>query len=166
MDDISDLRVAVSEFCAWCEALPAAARIEKAWGPKEVLAHLLFWLDGYRQQLAAQLEEKLVEVAQGSFADINELAVTDSRSAAFEALLARYQAVSQQVCELAEELDLDSTTLILKKGSPARPLRWFIRGEAGHIRSHHRLLRQQLERDPVGRGQRAATSGSGVHPGS
>lgn len=52
-----ELRQAVDQFHRLIADLPETALVEKAWGPKEALAHLVFWLESYVLQVEAILAE-------------------------------------------------------------------------------------------------------------
>ena len=136
MKEIEKLQQVVKQFCAFVEALPAEATVNKVWGAKEVLPHLLIWQSNYLRLLKTQIANEAATPARGKFNIINEQVVANNRGQSLMELLMRFRDVSNQWVKLAQTVDLDITTLIYKAGSARRPLRWYLRAEANHIQHH------------------------------
>lgn len=151
---IRELRQAVDEFCQFIRQLPSAGLMEKAWGPKEVLAHLVFWQESYLAQARAILAGEPFEPPRGRFEEMNAQVVAASRGVPVEKLLRHYREVNEQLCHLAQIHDLEGIALVLKKGAAPRPLTWFIAAEAEHARDHLQTLLRQARRDPIAECQR------------
>jgi uncharacterized protein YukE len=142
------LRTVVAAFGRFIAELPDTAVIEKAWGPKEVLAHLVFWMESYVVQTNALLANQSPEPPQSSFDDLNARAVEASRGVAVDILLSRYHAASEHLCHIAQTHDPDRIVFVLKKGSAVqRSLRWYLTAEAHHIGWHQQILERQARRE-------------------
>jgi len=151
---IEGLREAVARFWRFVSELPDGALVEKAWGPKEVLAHLVFWHESYVAQAEAWPSTGAVGLPRGRFEEINARAVAASRGLPAADLLRRYRDANKRLCRLAQADEADSITLRLKRGSVPRPLAWFVTAEAGHIGHHLGILERQARRDPAGEAER------------
>ncbi len=151
---VEQLREAVDELHHFIRELPEAALVEKAWGPKEVLAHLVFWIESYVVQIEAILAGEPPVPPQGRFDDINVEVVEASRGVPVDELLRRHLMASERLCAFVQTLDPERIMLELTKGAVLRPLIWFVSAEAGHIRVHHRMLVQQAQRDPTGEAEK------------
>ncbi len=144
MQAAQQLRAAVNAFGHFIAELPDNAVVEKACGPKEVLAHLVFWMESYVVQTDALLANQPSEPPHGSFDDLNAQAVDASRGVSAAALLRRHQAASDQLCRIAQIHDPKRMVFVLKKGSAIqRPLTWYLTAEANHIRWHQQILEGQ-----------------------
>jgi len=144
MQGVEQLREAVNAFGRFIAELPDNAVVEKACGPKEVLAHLVFWMESYVVQTDALLANQRPEPPQGSFDDLNAQAVDASRGVSAAALLRRHHAASDQLCRVAQIHDPERIVFVLKKGSAIqRPLTWYLTAEANHIRWHQQILERQ-----------------------
>ena len=76
------LRTVVAAFGRFIAELPDTAVVEKACGPKEVLADLVFWMESFVLQTDALLANQPPQPPQGSFDDLNAQAVEASRGVA------------------------------------------------------------------------------------
>jgi hypothetical protein len=141
---LEHLREAVHAFARFIAELPATAVVEKACGPKEVLAHLVFWMESYVLQTQALLSNQPPEPPCGSFDDLNAQAVVASCGVSVAALLRRHQGASDHLCSVAQSHDRQRIVFVLKKGSTIqRPLTWYLAAEANHIRWHQQILERQ-----------------------
>src|SRR6266508_2935605 len=144
MQGVAQLREAVNAFGRFIAELPDNAVVEKACGPKEVLAHLVFWMESYVVQTDALLSNPPPAPPHGSFDDLNAQAVDASRGVSAAALLHRHHAASDQLCRVAQIHDPERMVFVLKKGSVIqRPLTWYLTAEANHIRWHQQILEGQ-----------------------
>jgi len=135
---------AAEEFSHFIKELPEAALAEKAWGPREVLIHLVFWLESFVTQTEAILAKEPFELLQGRFDDLNAQAIEANRDVSVDELLRRYQVACERLCDLAQTHDSESIALQIKKGSVLRTLTRIMTEEAGHIHNHHRGLRKAI----------------------
>lgn len=142
------LRTAVNAFSRFIAELPDTTVVEKACGPKEVLAHLVFWMESFVVQTDALLANRPPKPPQGSFDNLNAQAVEVSRGVAVDILLSHYQAASEHLCHIAQTHDPERIVFVLKKGSAVqRPLTWYLTAEANHIRWHQQILERQARRE-------------------
>jgi hypothetical protein len=105
MSAIQELREAVDEFSRFIRDLPEAALLDKAWGPREVLVHLVFWLESYVAQTEAILAGEPFKLLRGRFDDLNSQAIEASRGVAVDELLRRHQMASERLGSLAQTHD-------------------------------------------------------------
>lgn len=142
------LTAAVGDFREFIEALPESERMEKAWGAKETLAHLVFGLESYVAQVQAVLAGKKPEPPHGRFDEINTQAVTASRGASFTEFLQRHQTACNYLVTTAAIYNQTEIIFTLKKGSSfRRNLAQYMAAEAGHIHAHHQMLERQYRRE-------------------
>lgn len=121
MSDIARLRATVETFCQFIEALPSATVVEQAWGPKEVLAHLVFHHESYVDQVEAYCEGEPFAPPRGRFSDINAQAVAGSRGVPGLELIQRFLEANETLCTLYETVAPRRLSWKLNKGqSPAR----------------------------------------------
>lgn len=135
---------AVDDFSRFIKELPEAALAEKAWGPREVLIHLVFWLESFVTQTEAILAKEPFEPLWGRFDKLNAQAIEANRDVSVNELLRRYQVACERLGDLAQTHDPDSITLQIKKGSVLRTLTRLMTEETSHIRSHQRRLREEI----------------------
>jgi len=141
------------------EGLPPEALREKAWGPREVVAHLVYWMEDHVAQAEALGAGRPIVPLEGTFDAVNARAVEAARGVPAAALLARFEAACAHLIACAGRPEGRSARLVLKKGSAPRPLDWFLRGEAEHIHWHLRILEEQARYDPVVRAEALAAAG-------
>jgi hypothetical protein len=79
MSAVETLQAAVDAFCCFVEGLPKTAWVEQDWGPKEVLAHLVFWHESYLAQIEALLTGAPFDLPQGRFSDLNAQTIAANR---------------------------------------------------------------------------------------
>jgi hypothetical protein len=102
MNANEELPEVVAEFGQFIRGLPEEALVNKAWGPKEVLAHLVFWIESFVTQLEAVLAGEPYEPPQGRFEEINAQVINASRSIAVEELLRRHRVAGDRFWEPAQ----------------------------------------------------------------
>ena len=146
----------------YVEGLPPEALLEKAWGPREVIAHLAYWMEDHVAQVEAALEDRKATPLDGSYDALNARAVEIVRGVPADALLARCEAACAHLVAAAARPEGHTIRLVLKKGSPLRPLDWFLRGEAEHIHWHLRILEEQARYDPAARAEALAAAGEAL----
>jgi len=87
MTPIDKLQQTVEAFCQFIEALPVSALVEQDWGPKEVLAHIVYYHENYVAEIEAQLADRPYNLPKGRFSDLNARAAASSRGVPVEELL-------------------------------------------------------------------------------
>ncbi|HEX6384797.1 MAG TPA: maleylpyruvate isomerase N-terminal domain-containing protein [Anaerolineae bacterium] len=136
---------AVDEFRRFISSLPETVLVEKAWGPKEALAHLVFWLESYVTQVEALLAGETPGLPRGRFDDLNAEVVAASRGVSLAELLRRHHVACERLYQVAESHDPESIVLVLKQGSAFQhPLSTYMTAEASHIRWHQQILERQI----------------------
>jgi len=68
MNDTNRLTDTVNQFCRFMETLPASALVGQDWGPKEVLAHLVYHHELYVTLVQAFVARAPFDPPTGRFA--------------------------------------------------------------------------------------------------
>lgn len=144
MNDSERLRETVETFCHFIEQLPAAAQAEQEWGPKEVLAHLVFYHEGFVNQIEARLADRPFDLPKGRFSDLNAQIAAASRDVPVDELVRRLRAAGMRLCDLYAAHDPTQIMVQIKQGSKVWPLADLLSAEEGHVRGHWQRLRQQF----------------------
>jgi hypothetical protein len=142
LSDIARLRTTVETFCRFIEELPSAKVTEKAWGPKEVLAHLVFHHESYVNQVKALRNGEHYEPPRGRFSDLNAQAVANSRGVPIQELIGRFLEANETMCKLYEAVDPQAIVLEIKLGAKPRTFAELIPEVEAHIRNHHTKLKK------------------------
>ncbi len=145
-DASNRLKASVDSFCALIEALPAHSLREQPWGPREVLAHLVFWHEQYVTQLQARLSGVPFLAPSGRFRELNDRAVADARHRSIPAQLARFRAANRRLLQLAAEPRAPTVGIQIKADSKVWPLAELLPRVAAHIQRHGRLLSGQMKK--------------------
>lgn len=144
MKDYSLLEQVVDAFCSFIETLPEEALVEQTWGPKEVLAHLVYWHEVYVSQAQSYIRGEPVDLPKGRYSDLNALAVEDSRGVPVAALTARFRAANQVLGQILMDCDPDQVVIPIKTGVRAYTLAELVAEVLPHIGNHHRKLVREL----------------------
>jgi hypothetical protein len=146
MREFSLLEQAVEAFCSFIEALPEDAMVEQNWGPKEVLAHLVYWHEVYVSQAQSYLRGEPVDLPQGRYSDLNARAVENSRGIPVAQLTARFRAANHALGQISMDCDPDQVVIPIKSGVRAYTLAELVAEVLPHIRNHHRKLVRELRK--------------------
>jgi hypothetical protein len=146
MNDPARLRTTVEEFCRFIEGLPKAAMIEQEWGPKEVLAHLVFWHESYVAQIEALIGGAPFELPRGRFSDLNAQAVAANRGLPFAKLVRRFRVADERLRALYAAHDPAAIVLEIKQGSKRWRLVDLVSAVEAHVRNHHRQLERLVNK--------------------
>jgi hypothetical protein len=144
MNDLEKLETTVEGFCRFIEGLPKAAMIEQEWGPKQVLAHLVFWHESYVAQIEALIDGAPFELPRGRFSDMNAQAVVASRGASIAKLVRRFRAADERLRALYATHDPATIALEIKQGAKRWRLADLVPAVEAHVRNHHRQLEREL----------------------
>jgi hypothetical protein len=141
MNDPATLEATVERFCRFITALPADALVEQAWGPKEVLAHLV-----YHHELYVTLTEGFVHGApvappRGYGRELNAAAVAASRGVSVATLVARFRTATRQLVQLYRQHDPGAIPVEVRAGAKLRTLATLVPEAEAHTRNHLRKLR-------------------------
>jgi hypothetical protein len=143
IDDPARLTATVESFCAWIESLPASDLRPRDWGPREVLAHLVYWHESYVRRTAAVRAGKPPALPEGRFADINAHAVASLRTVPVRRLVRRLRAANRRLCAQAAEGNPRRIVFRIKRDSRPWKLADLIPAAEAHIRNHLRAIRKE-----------------------
>jgi hypothetical protein len=132
----------VDGFCQMIEHLPARALLEKPWGPRQVLCHLVYWHEIYVRQIEARQAHKGWLLPEGGFKELNAEAVASLASVGVPTLLARFRTANSRLCRLAMEPKSAGAHIQLKVDSKNWPLDEFLDQVEAHIRRHGEDIRR------------------------
>ena len=146
MNDPARLVETVDRFCQFITALPASALVEQDWGPKELLAHLVYHHELYVKLVEAFIAAGVPAVPpKGRFRDLNAEAVAASRGVSPVELVERLQNANHRLVELYRQHNPDEIIVEIKAGAKLRTLAELIPEVETHIRNHLEKLRKGLK---------------------
>ncbi|HEY8415845.1 MAG TPA: DinB family protein [Thermaerobacter sp.] len=90
----------VDSFIAYIEGLPPEELAARAWGPREVLVHLVFWHETFVAALEALLDQREPRLPRGTFAELNAAAVKANAGVAVPELIRRFREAQGRLTEL------------------------------------------------------------------
>jgi len=126
----------VDAFCQMIEHLPARALLEKPWGPRQVLCHLLYWHETYVRQIETQRTGRGWLLPEGTLKELNAQAVASLATVGAPTLLARFRTANSRLCRMASEPKSAGVHIQLKLNSKSWPLDEFLDRVEAHIRRH------------------------------
>ena len=144
MEPIAPLCTTVEAFCDFIQRLPEEAFVEQGWGPKEVLAHLVFYHESYVDQIQTIQKRTPFEAPKGRFSDLNAQAVKQSRDIPTFELVDRLRNANLKLCDLYQKIEPQGMTLEIKLGAKPRTLKNLVVEIEAHIRNHQRKLEKML----------------------
>ena len=142
-DELIRLPDTVEAFCSWIGSLPPRELRDQAWGPKEALAHLLYWHEHYLAQSKASLAGRTLKLPAGRFTDLNARAVAKYSALTPAALVRRFRSANRRLCALATNTDPRKIAFRIKKDSQLWRLSDLIPAAESHIRNHLRALKKE-----------------------
>jgi hypothetical protein len=140
MNDSEKLRETVETFCRFIEQLPTAALTDQAWGPKEVLAHLVFYHEGYVRQIEARLAGRPFDLPKGRYNDLNAQAAAAGRSVPVDELVRRLRAADERLRGLYVAYNPAQIMVEIKQGAKIWPLADLVPAVESHVRGHWQKL--------------------------
>jgi hypothetical protein len=150
MNDIIRLRDTVEQFSAFIQALPADALAERPldeafreWGPKEVLAHLVYHHELYVRLVEATLSGAPAQPPAGTFRELNAQAVAANAGVPAIALVARLQDANRRLEQIYLAHDPHAIVVEIKGGAKPRTLAALVPEVEAHIRNHLLKLQHQ-----------------------
>ena len=144
MEDIDRLAETVKAFCQFIERVPEAILVEQEWGPKEVLAHLVYHHENYVAQVQAITSGISIPLPVGRFRDLNAQAIAASRGIPVAELLTRLRLADQRLRDLSRSCDIHEISITIKQGSKPWILAELLSAIESHIRNHQKELRIRL----------------------
>ncbi len=142
MNEISKLEKTVKSFCQFIEDQPGSDIAEQAWGPREVLAHLVFHHERYVVLAEASLYSTPCEPLDGKYRVINAAAVALNRDKTVGSLLERFGTANQRLADIYAHNDPGCILVEIKAGVKVRSLEELIPEVEAHIRNHLVKLRK------------------------
>ena len=142
MKPLQQLEDTVDQFCQFISSLPENHLLEQDWGPREVLAHIVYCHELYLHLIEANCAGKITEPPEGRFSDLNRNAVAASRSIPIPKLIDRLQATNQRLISLYQKHDPKEITVEIKVGAKPRTFAELMIEVEAHIRSHLKKLRK------------------------
>ena len=145
MNDPARLTATVDRFSRFIKTIPASALVEQEWGPKEVLAHLVYHHELYVKLVEASVSGLPVAPPKGRFRELNAEAVAASRGSTPDELVNRLQKANQRLVELYRQYEPSEIRVEIKAGVKLRTLAELIPEVEAHIRNHLEKLRKGLK---------------------
>jgi ABC-type hemin transport system substrate-binding protein len=142
MNDSARLAETVDRSCQFITTLPTSTLAEQDWGPKEVLAHLVYHHELHVNLVEAFLAGTPVAPPKGSFRALNTEAVRASRGIAPAELVDRLQRANQRLVEMYQQNNPSKITVEIKAGAKLRTLAELVPEVEAHIRKHLEKLRK------------------------
>lgn len=136
------LTASVEAFCGTIGKLPARAFLEKPWGPRQVLAHLVFWHETYVRQVEAGLAGIGWLFPEGTLKELNARAVASLSGVGVPTMLARFRTANSRLCRLAADPRSAGARVQLKRDTKSWPLSEFILEVEAHVRRHGEEIRR------------------------
>lgn len=144
MSDTARLVDTVDRFCRFIATLPASALVEQDWGPKEVLAHLVYYHELYVDLIEGILASTPVVPPRGRFQDLNAQAIAVSRGKSPAELVDRLRTANRRLVTLYQQHDPSEITVVIKAGTRPRTLAQLVPEVEAHIRNRLEQLRKEL----------------------
>jgi hypothetical protein len=157
-EDTARMTATIQTFCRIIEQLPAHAFLVKPWGPRQVLAHLVFWHETYVRQIEAGQAGMGWLFPEGTLKTLNEEAVASLASVGVPTMLARFRAANTRLCRLAADPKTAGARVQLKRDTKSWPLSEFILQVESHVRRHGEEIRRTYP------SRRAPSRGDDTHP--
>lgn len=145
------LTEAAENFCDFISRLPAYVLLPREWGPKEILAHLVYHHELYVRLAEAQVSGKIKIPPQGRFRDLNAVAVAASQRVEVNELLDRLRAANHRLLKLYKKFDPEKIHFAIKHGSKEWTLEALVPRIGGHIRAHLSKLRKEFDSNTTAR---------------
>jgi hypothetical protein len=150
--DIERLTSTVEDFCGWIESLPAEDTAAQEWGPREVLAHLVYWHEHYLSQSNAILKGQALRPPAGRFAGMNARAVEKFHNLSIPALTKKFRTANRRLCGIARGSDSRKIAFSIKQGSKRWRLSDLLPAAEAHVRNHKmKLIKNHPPRGTVSR---------------
>jgi hypothetical protein len=141
-DGTRRLTASIEAFCRIVEQLPAHSFLVKPWGPRQVLAHLVFWHEIYVRQVEAGQAGIGWLFPVGTLKTLNEEAVASLAAVGIPTMLARFRAANTRLCRLAADPRTAAAHVQVKRDSKSWPLSEFIPHVETHVRRHGEEIRR------------------------
>ena len=131
-----ELSQSIETFCNFIEKLPSNYLEEQVWGPREVLAHLVFHHELYVKLVEADVFKLPLVPLEGKYREINARAVAANHGCSVEQLVERLRLANRRLVELYEAYDPTHIAVQIKAGVKVRSLAELVPGVEAHVRNH------------------------------
>lgn len=138
------LRETVTAFAAYVTSLPGSLVSPRAWGAREVLAHIAYWHERYVEIIEAALLKREPSPLQGTFRELNARAVQTMAGKSVTAMAARLLDAQHRLELIAPAASQRRLRVAIKPGARAWSIDELLSRVEGHVRGHHVTLRRQL----------------------
>jgi hypothetical protein len=144
MNDSQRLVETVDRFCRFMATLPEDALREQDWGPREVLAHLVYHHELYVTLVERFLAGVPTQPPNGPGRRLNAAAVAASQGLSLSELVERFQKANRRLMGLYRRHNPDDIVVEIRAGAKLRTLAELIPLVEAHIRNHLAKLRKSL----------------------
>ncbi|MBI5031626.1 MAG: hypothetical protein HZB51_13945 [Chloroflexi bacterium] len=144
MNDFAELNQAVDSFCQFVESLPQKELTRKTWGPKSILAHLVYYHELYTKQAQACLDRKPIKLYDGTYRDLNAQIAERWRDVPIEKLVRRFKSANRRLGKIYATHDPRLVLVPIKQGVKPYPLAKLVPEVAAHVRNHQRQMKKEL----------------------
>lgn len=145
MNDAEQLVATVERFCKFIAALPDSTLPKQDWGPREVLAHLVFHHERYVRLAQAFLAGNPEIPYNGRYREMNARAVAENRGIPVLVLLERLRAANERLLAIYHQNDPGKIPMELKAGAKMHTLAVLIPLVEAHIRNHQEKLSKEIK---------------------
>jgi len=142
LNEVDTLAHAVDDFCLYIEKAPEKQLNEQEWGPREVLAHLIYWHEQYVNQIEAIKAGKPAEASHSSVKERNARAASASRNKPISVLIKQFREIDLRLRHYITVLD--PQMFILKGQTTPQTLDSILESKIRHIQGHLKWLKKQF----------------------
>lgn len=146
-----ELRETVASLASFIGSLPPAALHPSRWGPREVLAHLVYWHEHYVRIVRARLDGREPRLPGSSFVALNAVAVESLRGVTVAEMVRRLLSAQRKLKRVDGDARRARVHVRIKSGAKAWAWGEFVRRIEGHIRGHEQALRRSARSRDRGR---------------
>lgn len=140
---LAKLRQTVESFISYILSLPPEQLAPAAWGPREVLVHLVFWHETFVSTIQALLDRREPNLPRGTFAELNAAAIRANAAVPIPDLIERFRAAQARLETLAVQAAGHPLAIPVKAGSRTRTFEQLMLEAEAHIRNHQWKLRRR-----------------------
>ncbi len=143
MNGFAELDQAVDAFCQFVQSLPPKSLAGQAWGPKSILAHLVYYHELYVAQAQAFLNRQPVKLYAGTYRDLNAQIAERWRDVPVEKLVRRFKRANRRLGKIYATCDPQLVIVPIKQGVKPHSLAKLVRAVAAHVRNHQKQIEKE-----------------------
>jgi hypothetical protein len=148
---VTELDANVTEFAELIARLPRELLRPTSWGPREILAHIVFAHEIYVRELRATARGGPPELFAHTGQEQNRMAVAENGSVSVDELLRRLMSAQRKLAKLVVRPDVQAVSFYYRATSQPREVPQAMRLIAGHFRGHMRDVRKAAKIKPPAR---------------